>query len=800
MGDISRHRDIFLNTRDAIPPELLAKCKLSPDDLTYLELGNYLTDVSQFRDPVMYIFSKQRIWRELILPKVADEAMAYRALAAMTALALAGATHAVKEITSGTLEDIASYAGPTLAAAAAAIALLPTDTYADIGGADEWIDLMFGLPVEKTPGDLLKTLNDLQNRDTRHYGYVGQFFKYFIEGITHMLFAADVTHKAQGAWGRLSRISAQSVTGVYKDFFTQYYPHEHTDQPPYVWDASRRPARKDLYGPSRRQATLTDPDIGVMNAVDTHYVQYLSEELSDIEQEWRRNFKEIDAGRMHVLLVRLGKLLHGIEDWYFHSNIVELIRLRSHKPAQGAEETTEDFLRRFVEELSKTDPEFTAVSDPRQLVRLKRRLYRRLRFPAYERGNKNNSGGILSKTKMSTPSLHFAYPAFPSQQDTAHTLLHAMENLERKLHGSGGPPAFEPWMLCAVMKLLTSNDPAAKKLLDDKAAARGTTANAVLAARAPGTTGPARATSNLVLFDVLREWLPLVVTLLSESERQRLVANVSHLKWPPDSGVVVGPEAGPRGPEQTDRQLERHKIALEPALNADGFVENNYERAARYVVDCGYLNASGRAALIEAFKIDQKSQKLLEGAPGSGGFLIKFAIELQRALDDGDVATEALNKKKESIHDQTSDNGAFNEIIGSHSLMSKDTLTSPPFFDDAKVLASVASSAVFHIMLEQISSPASDRRLPWKAILHHLIRYPVRSGGWERRALAFFRDPKNKAQPIPRFGDLPELARLVESALASKDAQTPFAKGAKNEEMKQRYVTLELEVSKYRYP
>ena len=747
----------------------------------------------------MYIFAKQRIWRELILPKVADEAMAYRALAAMTALAALGAAHAAKEITSGFAEDFASYAGPTLAGAAAVIALLPTDTYADIGGADEWIDLMFGTPLEKTPGDLAKTLAELQKRDAKHYGYVGEFFRHFIEGITHMLFADDVTNKAEGEWGKLARIPEKSVSDVFEKFFTQYYPHEHTDQPPYVWDASRRPARTDWYGPSRRQVTLVDKDIGVMNAVDVHYVQYLSEGLSDLEQDWRK-IKDGDVDGRRQMLVRLGKLLHGIEDWYFHSNVVELIRLRGHTPPQGADETSEDFLKRFVEELPKTDPEFKAIADPGEIVRLKRRLYRRLRFPAYERGNKNNSGGILSKTKMSTLSLHFAYPAFPSQQDTAHTLLHAMENLERKLHGSGGPPKFEPWMLCAATKLLTSRDPDAQRLLDQKAAERGTTASAVMAARAPGTTGPARALSDLVLFDVMREWVPLVITLLSESERQRLVANVHHLKWPPSSGVTVGPEAGPRGPEETDRQLERHQLALKPKPNVHGRTENNYERAARYVVECGYFNVSGRNALVKAFQINQTSQKILEGAPGSGGFLVKFAIELQRALDDGDVATETLNKKKESIHDQASDNGAFNEIIGSHSLMSKDTLTSPPFFDDAKVLASLASSSVFHIMLEQISAPASDRRLPWKPILHHLIRYPVKTGGWERRALAFFRDPKNKDRPIPRFADLPELAKLVENALRSKEAQTPWSKGTKDDELKQLYIKLELEVSKYRYP
>ena len=78
MGDIARHRDIFLFTRDTIPPHLLRNSRLDPADLTYLELGNFLTDVSQFRDPVSFIFAKQRVWRDVIVPKVGDKVWPYR--------------------------------------------------------------------------------------------------------------------------------------------------------------------------------------------------------------------------------------------------------------------------------------------------------------------------------------------------------------------------------------------------------------------------------------------------------------------------------------------------------------------------------------------------------------------------------------------------------------------------------------------------------------------------------------------------------------------------------------------------
>ena len=46
MGDISRHRDIFLNTRATTPASLLAKVGLTAGELTYLELGNYLVRIT----------------------------------------------------------------------------------------------------------------------------------------------------------------------------------------------------------------------------------------------------------------------------------------------------------------------------------------------------------------------------------------------------------------------------------------------------------------------------------------------------------------------------------------------------------------------------------------------------------------------------------------------------------------------------------------------------------------------------------------------------------------------------------
>ncbi|TDD61506.1 hypothetical protein E1263_07335 [Kribbella antibiotica] len=752
MGDISRHRDIFLFTRETVPAAVLDNAKLTADDLTYLELGNYLTDVSQFRDPVTYIFAKQRIWREFVIPAVQDKTQLLRGLAALGAGAGLAASQYLKTLTSGTAADVIEGSGIGVAAIGGVLALLPSDTYAGLSGADTWIDTLLGMPIERTPG--------VARDDAKHYGYLGEFFRLFIEGTTHLLFAQDVTHRVDGPWGSIKPIPANRVDEVYSEFFTQYYPHEHTDQPPYVWDASKRPANK-LYQASRRQATLTDGEVGVMNAVDAHYVAYLAEGLAGIEDDWRVLKRDDQAGRQR-LLVRTGKLLHGVEDWFFHSNVVELLELRSCRPAQVEGESDDAFLQRFVNDVAKRRPEFVAAQ-PAELVRLKRKLFRRLRYPAYEAGGKTQTAGVVSKTRMSTPSLRHAYPAFPSAQDTAHTLLHALENLEQRLVGK--PGEVPPW---------------AKETLEqyNLEALGGLAQPLVTAATTPK----------------LRESIPLVLTLLSDDERRRLAANVAPEHWPLQPGT-----AAPRRTvkeTELELQLKRHAAALEPRLQDDGNTESNYDQFVRFLVKRGRLNAKGRDALLAAFAIDRKAEQLPTEAPGAGGFLLQFAVaDLQKLLAEGNSKSAELDQRASSVFALESDNGAFNEIVGSHSLMSKDTLTSVPFFEDARVLASVASSTVFTILLQQIAVPKADRRLAWEEVLHHLIRFPPSNGGWERRALAQYA-PERK---IPRYADLPEFARLVDSAMHPVSKQ-PKPSQSKRADLEERYRRLETELSRYRYP
>ena len=58
MGELRRHAEINSHVQAALR-------QIRPDeDYTCLELGNYFTDVSQFRDPFAQMFGKKEVWAQ----------------------------------------------------------------------------------------------------------------------------------------------------------------------------------------------------------------------------------------------------------------------------------------------------------------------------------------------------------------------------------------------------------------------------------------------------------------------------------------------------------------------------------------------------------------------------------------------------------------------------------------------------------------------------------------------------------------------------------------------------------------
>lgn len=366
MGDLHRHAEIFRHVHRTVAP-------LRPDeDWICLEFGNYLTDISQFRDPFANMLAKRTVWGQ--------------------GLGSFGLFALVPVIGTLVSEAILNWA-------------------VDL---DEWIDRMFGVhePAEK-----------------RH-GKLAAYFKDVFEGVTHLVFADDVKEAAvwhpllAPALGDIERLPSAEVTRLYRALFTQYYPHEHTDFPPYV-----------LYGESRVNHRLYRKGPHGLSAYLEEYTDYLSESLSKLEVEWKEASRAAKGDpRRHDVLARLGKALHGMEDYYFHSNHLELHLWNELRRGRPKGETEEEYRRWFAANVAShwLPPERTGAPEPGAAEDRPSRAHqvrahlRRLRYPLYRPVN------TLDPEK-SEPATGILFTAGFDKKDLFHTLSLALESMEGAL-------------------------------------------------------------------------------------------------------------------------------------------------------------------------------------------------------------------------------------------------------------------------------------------------------------------------------------------------------------------------------
>lgn len=246
MGDVPTHAEITGYV--AGEWSRLFPGMVDPGKFTYLELGNFLTDVSQVRDPPAHANG-----REIVRARPS------------------------------TFERIGLWFASE-----------------DFNG---WLNGMFG----STGG-------------TRH-GWLATFLQHVIAAAAHEIFATDgllragspIPASGSSPFAAFRLISPADVDTVLGGHFTQYWPHEHVDFPP-VADG-RTIATNALFGPgTRRVATYLEWDL-----------QYLSDGLSRLELDWLDALAASPgAPPPNDLLVRLGHLLHAVEDYYFHSNFSEI--------------------------------------------------------------------------------------------------------------------------------------------------------------------------------------------------------------------------------------------------------------------------------------------------------------------------------------------------------------------------------------------------------------------------------------------------------------------------------------------
>ncbi|HEV3001472.1 MAG TPA: hypothetical protein VGW75_12095 [Solirubrobacteraceae bacterium] len=367
MGEVLRHAEIFHNTRERIGT-------LRPDeDYTYLELGNYLTDVSQFRDPFAHMSAKRTIWQQ------AKSSNPF--LAILSVIPILG---------------------------------ILSDVFLDAFDVEEWLNNLMG---EHEPAD-------------RRYGKLAEYFENVILAVTHVIFADDIPQK-EAMRGmlppelqRIEPIPPAEIDHVYSTHFTQYWPHEHVDFPPFVLHGDQRP-RNRMYRRGRR---------GLIQYLE-EYLTFLTEELTKLEADWKgkRTVGRSDRAR-HDILVRFGKLLHAVEDYFFHSNYPELQLWNDLRRGRPREETDDAYRAWFAENWMRTYRTYRGypgyqvggdASHPEAGTHTtwRRKLMRRLRYPVYESGNRLSD-------ETSEARLDLCYTGGFESTDMAHTMAGALESLQ----------------------------------------------------------------------------------------------------------------------------------------------------------------------------------------------------------------------------------------------------------------------------------------------------------------------------------------------------------------------------------
>lgn len=331
MGHIPAHSKIAGHVIEQLRP-------IEPNaNLIYLELGNFITDISQFRDPYSFMSAKQR------LPLL------------------------------GRILRVASFEG------------------------SQWADHLFGKAPDK------------------RFAALAQFFEHVSRFATQLFFAKD--SKFSQYFVRTLHVIALSPAEVNRVFnwaFTQYYPHEHLDFPPLAEGPKhrnhlrfRRGVPKNLIGYLEEQ------------------LLFIAEELSKIELEWVKQRSLASNGNINDVLVRLGHIQHAVEDFYFHSNFVELWqwqrlqRLYPKKTYQTPQESQD-----YKNLLLRNSLEGTAYDQLSILLR--RRFARRLQYPVFVRGTEGD-------LEQSEDAKGLLYTGGFGRTDIFHTVSGALEAMEEFL-------------------------------------------------------------------------------------------------------------------------------------------------------------------------------------------------------------------------------------------------------------------------------------------------------------------------------------------------------------------------------
>jgi hypothetical protein len=329
MGDIATHA--------AIAVDVIAVLKQDwpqEENYEFFELGNWLTDMSQFRDPYSMLASRMAFW------ETGEEQLRITGRCPF-------------------------YLSPKTC--------MEIDTLHHFRFND-FVTIMMGTP-----------------------GQDGAFTNFLHE----LVFVFGCEHFRGSKFG----ITPDQFEETAKERYTQYFPHEHLDFPPWPHrhpeSADRSVTGFKMHVCGEAPAPFQPPARSrqVMNYLDDQ-IKYVAELLTYIEQNWVRLSKlpksPDNLRERRKLLTLYGHASHAVEDFYFHSNFVEIAWAGLQPPVP------------------------LPLDGPGSEARKQRNFYRRRRGPVY-------SGGRLSTT--TSVAADTVFTGSFGDKDVYHTFMDAFEGL-----------------------------------------------------------------------------------------------------------------------------------------------------------------------------------------------------------------------------------------------------------------------------------------------------------------------------------------------------------------------------------
>jgi hypothetical protein len=399
MGDVSTHAEIAAAVMQQLPQE---------PETPFFEIGNWLTDVSQFRDPFAHLSGKKRIFSQglnkvPLLPRLFN------------------------------LGDL----------------LIGIDNYGD--------DVMGRPPDGRVKGT--RPGGDPAT-DRPDDGALARWFRAVL--VIWTCNPKDFPPlKRQPA---LANLPKADIKAVFDALFTQYFPHEHLDFPPFPPNLPQRgvrePSTEQVGGQPRKLLKYSEAQL-----------EFVADLLTKIERDWAHVAPGTDPAKRRELVARLGHASHAVEDWFFHSNFVEMAFsiARPGQPPPHAPLPLSDTTPTDIEKLGPPPTETT----------LRRKHHRRLRSPTF-------SGDSDNLSKDGSAEATACYTGSFGSDDIFFTLIDALGHLL----GSPPPPdAGAKFPILSILhKTLFGTEEERKKSLEDwqKGIKNDTFVTAARVARAAG--------------------------------------------------------------------------------------------------------------------------------------------------------------------------------------------------------------------------------------------------------------------------------------------------------------------------